>query len=94
VVVGILGIIAVTGEFSHQTITPTFLARPRRSRVAIAKLLTYAVVGLAYAAACTAVVLAVALTWLAADGIDIVLGGADLARTLLGTRLAVRRDVT
>lgn len=89
VVVGILGIIAVTGEFSHQSITPTFLATPRRRRVVVAKLLTYAVVGLSYAAACTAVVLAVALPWLAADGIGVVLSGADLVRTLGGVALEV-----
>src|SRR2546427_9268139 len=37
----ILGAIAVTGEFRHQTVTPTFLASPHRGRVVIAKLITY-----------------------------------------------------
>ncbi|MEO6712334.1 MAG: hypothetical protein ABIM89_02765 [Mycobacteriales bacterium] len=88
-VAGILGIVAVTGEFTHRTATPTFLATPRRGRVVLAKLLTYATAGLLYAAACTAVVLAVALPWLAAKGVDLVLPGTDLARTLVGVALEV-----
>jgi hypothetical protein len=89
VVVGILGIIAVTGEFAHQTATPTFLATPRRGRVVVAKLVTYAVAGLGYAAACTVVLLAVALPWLAAKHVDVVLSGTDLARTLGGVGIEV-----
>jgi ABC-2 type transport system permease protein len=89
VVVGILGIVAVTGEFTHQTATPTFLATPHRGRVVIAKLATYAVAGLGYAACCTVVVLAVSLPWLAAKHIDVVLSGTDLARTLGGVALEV-----
>ena len=89
VVVGILGIIAVTGEFAHQTATPTFLATPRRGRVVVAKLVTYAVVGLGYAAVCTVVLLAVALPWLDAKHVDIVLSGTDLARTLGGVGIEV-----
>jgi len=88
VVAGILGIVAVTGEFTHQTATPTFLATPRRGRVVLAKLLTYATAGLLYAAACTAVVLAVALPWFAAKDVDVV-PGTDLARTLVGVALEV-----
>lgn len=89
VVAGILGIVAVTGEFTHQTATPTFLATPRRGRVVLAKLVTYATAGLLYAAACTAVVLAVALPWLAAKDVEVVLSGTDLARTLVGVALEV-----
>lgn len=89
VVVGILGIIAVTGEFAHQTATATFLATPRRGRVIAAKLATYALAGLGYAAACTVVVLAVALPWLAAKDVEVVLSGADLARTLGGVAVEV-----
>jgi ABC-2 type transport system permease protein len=89
VVAGILGIVAVTSEFTHQTATPTFLATPRRGRVVFAKLLTYAAAGLGYAAACTAVVVAVALPWLAAKDVDVVLSGTDVARTLGGVALEV-----
>jgi ABC-2 type transport system permease protein len=89
VVVGILGIIAITGEFVHQTATPTFLTMPRRGRVVGAKLLTYAVAGLAYATACTVVVVTVALPWLAAKDVDVVLTGTDLARSLAGVILEV-----
>ncbi len=35
----ILGAIMITGEHRHKTITPTFLAQPRRERMAAAKLL-------------------------------------------------------
>ena len=42
-----------------------------------------------YAAACTAVVLAVALSWLAAKDVDVVLSGTDLTRTLVGVALEV-----
>jgi ABC-2 type transport system permease protein len=89
VVVGILGIVGVTGEFVHQTATPTFLAMPRRGKVVGAKLLTYAVAGLVYSSACTIVVPAVALPWFAAKNVDVVLTGADLARTLAGVAFEV-----
>ncbi|MEU4287257.1 hypothetical protein AB0E63_03470 [Kribbella sp. NPDC026596] len=74
---------------AHQTATPTFLATPRRGRVVVAKLVTYAVAGLGYAAACTVVLLAVALPWFAAKHVDIVLSGTDLARTLGGVGIEV-----
>src|SRR4051794_619306 len=89
VVVGILGIVAVTSEFVHQTATPTFLSMPRRGKVVGAKLITYGAAGLAYATACTAVVLAVALPWLASEDVHVVLSGTDLARTLAGVVLEV-----
>ena len=41
----ILGIIGITGEYRHQTVTPTFLAVPVRSTVVAAKLITYLIWG-------------------------------------------------
>ncbi len=45
----ILGIIGMTGEYRHMTITSAFLVTPRRGRVVLAKGLTYAVLGAAIA---------------------------------------------
>lgn len=62
----IMGALAVTGEFRHKTITPSFLGEPRRSRVLLAKVLVQAgfgailgVVGTGGAVVTGAVVLAV-----------------------------------
>jgi hypothetical protein len=41
----ILGIIGMTGEYRHMTITATFLASPRRAPVMLAKAVAYAVIG-------------------------------------------------
>lgn len=44
----ILGITGMTGEYRYQTITPTFLATPRRSRVVLAKMAAHLGVGVGY----------------------------------------------
>lgn len=80
----VLGVIAMTGEYRHRTVTPTFLATPRRGRVVIAKVIVYALAGLGYGAATVAVSVAIAVPWLAGKGIDIDLAGNGLPRTLLG----------
>ncbi|MGY4859043.1 ABC transporter permease [Cryobacterium sp. AP23] len=41
----LLGALATTGEFRHQTLTPTFLATPRRGRVLAGKIIALFVVG-------------------------------------------------
>jgi len=44
----LIGVLMVTGEFRHQTLTPTFLATPRRGIALGGKLVAGAVVGIGY----------------------------------------------
>ncbi len=55
-----IGILGMTTEYRHQTVTPTFLATPRRSRVLVAKTVALAAVGLAVGVLCSLVVLGLA----------------------------------
>ena len=80
----ILGIIAITGEFRHQTVTPTFLATPHRGRVVISKLVTYLLAGLGYGLAVVLLAVAIALPWVSAKGIDISLTANGIPGTLAG----------
>jgi ABC-2 type transport system permease protein len=87
----LLGILGVTGEFRHQTVTQTFLVTPDRGRVVAAKLVAYPLAGIALALVTLAVTAAVAAGWLAAKGITPSLADARLARivgvALLGAGL-------
>lgn len=44
----LLGALSATSEFRHQTLTPTFLANPRRGQVLLAKVVAMAIVGALY----------------------------------------------
>jgi ABC-2 type transport system permease protein len=87
----LLGILGMTTEFRHQTVTQTFLVTPDRGRVVAAKLVAYSLAGIALALVTLAVTAAVATGWLAAKGITPSLADARLARivgvALLGAGL-------
>lgn len=85
----LLGIIAITGEFRHQTVTPTFLATPHRGRVVISKLVTYALAGIGYGVAVVLLAIAIALPWVSAKDIDISLSGNGIPGTLVGVVVGV-----
>lgn len=70
----IIGALSMTGEYRHQTITPTFLASPSRSRVLVAKMIASLPIGAAFGAVAT-------LSTVAAGAAGLALGGAP---TLLG----------
>jgi ABC-type transport system involved in multi-copper enzyme maturation permease subunit len=65
----LLGILGMTGEFRHQTVTQTFLVTPHRGRVVAAKLVAYPLAGIALALVTLAFTAAVAAGWLTAKGI-------------------------
>jgi hypothetical protein len=73
----LVGALAVTQEYRHQTITPTFLAEPRRGRVLAAKLLVSLPMGLVYGLACVAATALPAAAVFAATGIETGLGSGQ-----------------
>ncbi len=88
----LLGILGMTGEFRHHTVTQTFLVTPDRGRVVAAKLVAYPLAGIALALATLTVTAAVAAGWLAAKGVTPSLLDARIvwavAHVLLGAVLA------
>jgi ABC-type transport system involved in multi-copper enzyme maturation permease subunit len=67
----ILGLRSFTDEFRHRSIVPTLLATPDRRRVLAAKLVAMGVVAVVFAAASTALSLAIGIPWLVAKGIAV-----------------------
>ncbi len=81
----ILGITGMTGEVRYQTLTPTFLATPRRVRVVGAKMLAHLVIGLVYGLVSLLGAFAVGGAIIAARGYDLGLGADRLwSSALLG----------
>ena len=66
----LFGILSVTGEWRHGTISETFLVTPRRSRVVAAKLVAGVLVGLALGIIAAVLAVAIGVVSLPANGID------------------------
>jgi ABC-type transport system involved in multi-copper enzyme maturation permease subunit len=82
VIAAILGIIMVTAEFRHGTITPTFLAEPRRERVLASKSITAAIVATGFALLALATLLVVSITWLSLVDAELHLGDPDVLKRM------------
>ncbi len=83
----LFGTLATTTEFRHQTLTPTFLAEPRRGRVLAAKLFSLAIMGAIYGVAALVASVGLGASILAATGHQTQLGHTDtwalIARVVL-----------
>ena len=92
----VLGVVLVTNEYRHGTVTATFLAEPRRERVLVAKLALGALVGAAIGVGAALLGLAVALPWLSSRDeplpVDAELAAAA-ARLVLAYSVAVALGV-
>ncbi len=73
----LIGTLLITGEFRHQTLTPTFLATPRRGRVLWGKIIAGAVLGALYAVVALAVTVGPGAGVLAGFGLDTGLESLD-----------------
>ena len=79
----LIGALATTGEVRHQTLTPTFLANPRRGSVLGAKSLALFIVGAGFGVAAVLASVGTGALTLSFFGIDPLLGETD-TWTLIG----------
>lgn len=73
----LLGALLTTGEFRHQTLTPTFLANPRRGQVLGAKSVSSLVIGAGLGVVALLASVGAGSIALSAFGVDAVLGDPD-----------------
>lgn len=81
----LVGILAMTSEFRHGTITPTLLVSPRRLRLLSGKLAAAALVGALLGTAGYGLALAGLAVGLQVRGVEGALGAGDLAAVAAGT---------
>ncbi|MFV0532415.1 MAG: hypothetical protein ACK5MR_02025 [Cumulibacter sp.] len=85
--ISILGILAVTTEYRHGTISTTYLATPHRWQVLVAKLGTYLLLGVLYAVVAAIFTVVLTAIWVGSAGGSLSLGG-DNAKILIGATVA------
>lgn len=86
VVALLLGVVGMTGEHRHGTLTPTLLVAPRRIQVVVAKALAHALAGALLGLAAFAFLAVIVLPWWSARGGD-GLAADELLLTALGVAL-------
>jgi ABC-2 type transport system permease protein len=84
----VIGVIGVTTEFRHGTITPTLLVEPVRTRLMAAKLAAEVIVGLALGALCYGLCAAVIAVILSGRGIATGMNTSDWIEAVIGGAFA------
>lgn len=85
----LLGVLMITAEFRHMTVTPTFLSAPQRSMVVGAKLAAAAIVGVVFSAAALLVDIATGYICYAAVGETFTLNVDKAPQAILGIFLVI-----
>lgn len=84
----ILGILAVTTEFRHGTITPTLTVAPDRVRLVLAKLVAHVLAGLILGILAVGLTTVIVLVVLSSRGVPTGLTDQDIAGVVIGLVLA------
>jgi ABC-2 type transport system permease protein len=80
----VLGVLAVSTEYRHGTITPSLLVVPDRSRLVVAKLVAHFLAGLIIGALAYCMCAVIVLPILSSRGVETGLHGSDLVKILVG----------
>jgi len=80
----LIGILVMAGEFRHSTATSTFLVCPKRGRVVAAKLAASVLVAAAIAVAASGLTLALSMPWLASKHLHVDIFSRNVGLVLLG----------
>lgn len=80
----IVGIVMSSGEYAHGTIAHTFLVSPARPRVAAAKLIAGAIVGVLVAGFAELVTWTIAAAWISGKSLPFLLDSRRILETYLG----------
>ncbi len=84
----VLGILAVTTEFRHGTITPTLIVAPNKTKLVLAKLIANVAAGLVLGFLAAGLTTVIVLVGFGARDIDTGLDGGEVASIVIGLTLA------
>ena len=81
----LIGVMAMTSEFRHGTICPTFVFTPARTRVVAAKVVASVSVGIGFGALGSSLALGAGAAMIRTRGFDVLIDSGDVRRLLMGT---------
>jgi ABC-2 type transport system permease protein len=81
----LIGVMAITSEFRHGTIRPTFVVTPHRGLVISAKVLASLLMGILFGLAAIGLSLGIGYAILASRGVPLALSTSDVVWLVLGT---------